>query len=438
MTTSPSHSFSFSLIFLFITLAIVAQAAVPAANTFRYVNDGPLGEYIVEYFADYHVTPIFTFPSTVCFYNTTPNAYTLAIRMGVRQSESIMRWVWDANRGNPVREGAMLTFGTNGNLVLADVDGRIAWQTDTANKGVVGLSLLPTGNLVLYDSRNRFVWQSFDYPTDTLLVGQVLRQAGPNNKLVSRVSNKDGSKGAYSFILEKKRMALYMKSKNSPNPLPYYKYFEFGPQQTITSIVFDSQPEYDTAYAYEIRFELFEGNVSAGTSIVARPKYNSTYSMLRVGSDGSFKAYTYYDKVDWGAWEITYSLFDLDYVYGVSECKLPTTCGSLGVCEDSQCVACPTPKGLLGYSKTCAPPTLPPCKNGVNSKKYYKVVGVEHFMNEYNDGEGPLDVSECRKKCNNDCGCLGFFYKEESSKCLIAPELGTLTKVVNSSHMRSD
>lgn len=69
-----------------------------------------------------------------------------------------MRWVWDANRGKPVRENATLTFGSDGNLVLADVDGKVAWQTGTANKGVVGLDLLLNGNLVLYDDKGRYIW----------------------------------------------------------------------------------------------------------------------------------------------------------------------------------------------------------------------------------------------------------------------------------------
>jgi hypothetical protein len=61
------------------------------------------------------------------------------------------RWVSEANRSNPVRENATLTFGKDGNLVLADADGRLAWQTNTASKGVVGLKLLSNGNMVLQD-----------------------------------------------------------------------------------------------------------------------------------------------------------------------------------------------------------------------------------------------------------------------------------------------
>lgn len=47
--------------------------------------------------------------------------------MALARSESLFRWVWEANTGKPVGENATLTFGTDGNLVLADADGTIAW-----------------------------------------------------------------------------------------------------------------------------------------------------------------------------------------------------------------------------------------------------------------------------------------------------------------------
>lgn len=37
--------------------------------------------------------------------------------MGHRTSEYVIRWVSEANRVNPVRENATLTFGSDGNLV---------------------------------------------------------------------------------------------------------------------------------------------------------------------------------------------------------------------------------------------------------------------------------------------------------------------------------
>ncbi|XP_043690430.1 epidermis-specific secreted glycoprotein EP1-like [Telopea speciosissima] len=438
MSSSSSSPLALRLFaFFFLTiLSVTAQVTVPASKTFRFINQGEFGEYIVEYGADYRVTDLQTFPFALCFYNTTPNAFTLGLRMGNRHSESIMRWVWDANRGNPVHENATLIFGTDGNLVLADVGRSIAWQTGTANVGVVGLTLLSNGNLVLYDQKGRFVWQSFDHPTDTLLVGQSLLPGGPK-KLVSRLSAVDGSEGTFSFELEKMRWAMYMKSKNSVNPILYFPNRNYGAEEgaTLTRLRFNSAPDTKENNAFDLMFELEISNVSSGSSFLARPKYNGTLSMLRVEYDGNLKIYTYYDKVDWGAWETTFSLFDRKG--RESECNLPTRCGSLGVCEDDQCVACPTRKGMVGWSKSCASPVLPACNKGKGGAKvdYYKVVGVEHFMNVYTDGDGPMKVVECRDKCSKDCGCLGFFYREESSKCLLAPELGTLEKVYNTTHV---
>ncbi|KAF2314386.1 hypothetical protein GH714_025956 [Hevea brasiliensis] len=330
-----------SLCFFFSIFSFIAQASVPPSATFKYVNEGEFGPYIVEYDASYRVLDPFAHPFQLCFYNTTPNAFTLALRMGTVRSESMMRWVWEANRGNPVGENATLTFGTEGNLVLADANGRIAWQTYTANKGVVGFNLLSNGNMVLYDSKGTFIWQSFDHPTDTLLVGQSLK-LGAATKLVSRASEKQNINGPYSLVMEDKTMAMYYKSPNSPNPLLYFIFSRLldvmAPLQQVT---FRS----DLSLAYQ------GAKSSGGTITLRRPKYDTTLSYLRLEIDGNLRIYTYDDNADWSAWQVTYALFSRDS--WETECQLPERCGNFGLCQDEQCVACPSPKGLLGWSKNC-------------------------------------------------------------------------------------
>ncbi|PRQ31037.1 putative bulb-type lectin domain-containing protein [Rosa chinensis] len=361
-------------LFLFSLFVCIAQAQVPANQTFKFVNEGEFGPYIVEYDGDYRMLDLFASPHQLAFYNTTPNAFTLALRMGLRRSESLFRWVWEANRGNPVGENATLTFGQDGNLVLADADGRVAWQTNTANKGVVGLRLLSTGNMVLHNSKGDFVWESFDYPTDTLLVGQSLK-AGKVSKLVSRASDTENKDGAYSLVMEPKGLVLYYQSKNTPKPLLYYRFTErnFNVKRPIDQVILQCEPTTDEGYAYEITVRYLLNNSQVGGILPVRPKYNSTLTFLRLGIDGNIRLYTYSDKVDWGAWETTFTLFDSDNYWWEGECQLPEKCRGFGLCEDSQCVACPSSKGLLGWSKTCEPQKLPSCD--AKSFHYYKLDG---------------------------------------------------------------
>ncbi|XAR56469.1 hypothetical protein NMG60_11036974 [Bertholletia excelsa] len=427
-----SYPFAFSILLLAIlAFPLFLQAVVPESETFKYVNQGELGDYIVEYDANYRVLKIANSPFQLCFYNTTPNAFTLALRMGTVRSESLMRWVWEANRGQPVRENATLTFGTDGNLILADADGRIAWQTGTANEGVVAFKLLPNGNMVLLDSKGNFVWQSFDSPTDTLLVGQSLRVG---STLVSRASAESNYNGAYSLVLGPKGFSWYYKGNNSPKPYLYFSSDLFMISQgTLESVKFNCEPETEEAYAYllKMEFNLVNSTSGGGYLIMTRPKYNSTLTYMRLGVDGNLRLFTFYDKVDYGAWEETYTLFRRDSD-DRNECQLPERCGKFGLCEDSQCVACPTPSGLMGWSKRCEAQKVS-CKP--NEFQYYKLEGVDHFMSTYTRGSGPIKDGDCRKKCSSDCKCLGYFYHQLSSRCWMAYDLMTLSRVSNSTHL---
>ncbi|KAM2901818.1 hypothetical protein FF1_007763 [Malus domestica] len=351
--------------------------------------------------------------------------------MGLRWSESLFRSVWEANRGNPVCENATLTFGTNGNLVLAHANGKVAWQTNTANKGVVGFKLLPNGNMVLHNSKGKCIWQSFDYPTDTLLVGQSLR-AGVVSKLVSRASKKENKDGPYSLVMEPKGLALYYKGSNYPKPQLYFSFSQRIPIQmnSLILVTLNSAPETDEGHAYDLTLEYQEANSSSSeTFFLGRPKYNSTSTLLGLGIDGNVKLYTCNDKVDTGAWEVTFSLFDRDNSIWETECQLPERCGTFGLCEDSQCVACPSSKGLLGWGKSCALEKLTSCD--AKSFRYYKVEGIDHFSSKYTSGAA-VKQNDCAKKCTSDSKCLGYFFKQDTSGYY---DLKTLTKVANSTHV---
>ncbi|KAI3753676.1 hypothetical protein L2E82_25737 [Cichorium intybus] len=427
-----SSSLSLICFFFIFGSFYISNAVVPPSDTFRYVNQGDFGIYDSEYDPNYRALPPFTTPFQLCFYNTTPNAYTLGLRMGTRRTRSVMRWVWEANRGNPVGENATFSLGSDGNLALAHADGQIAWQTNTANKSVVGFAILSNGNMVLRDSKGRFVWQSFDSPSDTLLFGQSLRIGGPA-KLVSRASTTDNSNGMYSMVLEPKRLGLYYKS------MLYWSssFTEVNkPNVKLVNATFEVQEtEYEENYFNALRFHLSNSDDQPNLNFDIT-RYSSTLSYLRLGSDGNLRVYSYRANVTGNAWSLLFTLFDRR----VSEraeivedkCQLPDNCGKFGLCEDSQCVGCPSPNGVFAWSKAC---NVKMADCNPSSFRYYQLKGVDHFTVKYSPGTGPVKQRDCESKCTKDCKCMGYFYRTDQSRCWIAYELKTLTRVGNSTHL---
>ncbi|KAG2252739.1 hypothetical protein Bca52824_082875 [Brassica carinata] len=359
------------------TFLIGAQAKVPVDEQFRVVNEGGYTDYSpIEYNPDVRGFQPFNDNFRLCFYNTTPNAYTLALRIGNRAQESTLRWVWEANRGSPVKENATLTFGEDGNLVLAEADGRMVWQTNTANKGAVGIKILENGNMVIYDNKGKFIWQSFDSPTDTLL-------------LVSRRSPSVNTNGPYSLVMEAKKLVLYYTTNKTPKPIAYYNYEFFSKITQLQSITFQAQEDSDTTWVY--------------TWKASTLGLNSTF--IRLESDGNVRVWSYSTAATATAWDVTYTAFTNDDTDGNDECRIPEHCLNFGLCKKGQCNACPSDKGLLGWDETCKTPSLASCDP--KTFHYFKIKGADSFMTKYNGGSSATE-KECGDKCTRDCKCLGF------------------------------
>lgn len=201
----------------------------------------------------------------------------------------------------------------------------------------------------------------------TLLVGQVVLKLNGPSTLVGRESKVSGSKGHHSLVLEHKSFFLYLTSNNSRDPLVYYKSdVVLEKDKTMVNLSLYSEPETEKGYAFEVELRYtMNDSTTSGDFVLSRPKYNSSYSMLRLDLDGNLRVCTYYEHVDWGAWEITFSLFGKEVGNSKSECRLPKKCGGLGICEHNQCLACPRRKGLGGWSESCSPPVLPSCSNSM-------------------------------------------------------------------------
>uniref|UniRef100_A0A2N9GXL2 Receptor-like serine/threonine-protein kinase n=1 Tax=Fagus sylvatica TaxID=28930 RepID=A0A2N9GXL2_FAGSY len=111
-----------------------------------------------------------------------------------------------------------LSLTTNG-LIVTNQTGQVLWSTPFLTSKVAAMLLLDTGNLVLVDAGNAKLWESFDYPTDAIVVGQ---RIPVGKSLESSVSEDDMSLGDYRLevtdrdvVLQWNRMDYWKLSSDS-------------------------------------------------------------------------------------------------------------------------------------------------------------------------------------------------------------------------------
>ncbi|XP_074278802.1 EP1-like glycoprotein 4 [Silene latifolia] len=440
-STHPSILAFLSLSF-FILSSISLAFQFPDDWNYRLVNDPkqPLstnGDYGSTYRC-YAGTPYDDFVMSFCFFNTTPNAYTLALGTGTYSypGNDAGRWVWAANTNRPVREGAGVFLLPDGNLILYDVDGRVAWQSNTTNKADGWVTIKTRindmyGDLVLVNTKDDIpFWQSFDHPQYTLFPNQVLNVSGA--EIDKLVSYRSALGGRYTMMMSTKSLDLYYKCANCPKALKYYTLFKTT--KALNNVVFSLQSTTPTliqnfADGTQGKFEFPNlGGPSADFTFLTM--------FLRIEMDGNLKIYAYRQDPEDAFWIDAFKVFTkggLTSNKQESECQLPEKCGNYGVCDQDVCVSCPSPKGLLPWTDKCMAPKLVGCSGGANVT-YYKVEGVEHYNSKYTNGQKPVTLSSCESKCSLDCTCLGYFYHQENSACWVVSDLKTLTKSSNANH----
>ncbi|XP_075086234.1 G-type lectin S-receptor-like serine/threonine-protein kinase LECRK3 [Nicotiana tabacum] len=80
--------------------------------------------------------------------------------------------IWSANRDDPVHAGSKVILTLSGHLVLTDSNRReFVLYNGT---GTSFAAMQDDGNFVLRNSSSGVLWESFDFPTNTILPGQVL------------------------------------------------------------------------------------------------------------------------------------------------------------------------------------------------------------------------------------------------------------------------
>ncbi|THG00637.1 hypothetical protein TEA_011640 [Camellia sinensis var. sinensis] len=169
--------------------------------------------------------------------------------------------IWVANRDRLLNDSSGgLKIGDDGNLILLDSGGIVAWSAGIQNissKPTVAL-LLDSGNLVLRSENGgnteSYIWQSFDHPSDTLIAGMKLGwdlRVGLDRYLTSRKSADDPSPGdiSYRFDLDGLPQGVIRKGSVKQHRTGIWNGLQFNgvePQNSIfnTNFIDNSEESY--------------------------------------------------------------------------------------------------------------------------------------------------------------------------------------------------
>lgn len=277
--------------------------------------------------------------------------------------------------------------------------------------------MLDTGNLILTDEANSTIWRSFDYPTDTLLNGQILR---PGMRLTSSTLQGNMSSGSFSLSLGTSDLQLVFSPGATASTQVYWSMLQ--DRRLVSSV--KGTPAYVLLNSTGLSLVRNDGVVLSLIALV------STAALCKASllPDGNLVISVYSSNV----WTTQFTAV-------LTDCSLPLFCGALGVCNSGQC-SCPTPFQPLNVSNIadgCLGLANPPCtSSSSNPETHFEEIGdgFEYFAIAYTSPTVVSGLDGCKNLCLLNCSCSYFFFFKESGFCFLYQQLGTLQNSGEAGH----
>ncbi|KAJ9182099.1 hypothetical protein P3X46_006128 [Hevea brasiliensis] len=301
---------------------------------------------------------------------------------------------WSANRDDPAKIGSTIHLRPNGQLVLTHSNG----TEYLVYNGTSTISALmqDDGNFVLLDSSSKIIWQSFDFPTDTILLGQVLVMG---QKLYSNANGTvDYSTGRYMLEVQMDGNVV----------MSAYRFADPGYWFTLTagnqnvSLIFNQS----TALLYVVNRTSI---ISTMTKKVPTP-IEDYYHRVTINDYGNLQQLVYH-KENGNKWTV---VWEPDFI-AAQPCTVYNICGVYGFCTspDNKTVNCDCLPGYSPWdpnvpSKGCYPNVVMDfcAPNSSTSDFTIEVIDNADFPNgPFADmaRTAPADFDQCQSEITGDC-----------------------------------
>ncbi|KAK3138351.1 hypothetical protein QOZ80_5AG0367680 [Eleusine coracana subsp. coracana] len=317
--------------------------------------------------------------------------------------------VWVANRAAPVpgahNPGATFSVSRACALAVADPNSTVVWSASsprsTGVDSCTAARIQDDGNLVVTDARGTVAWQGFDHPTDTMLPGMrvgVDRAAGKNLTLTAWASPSDPSPSAVTAGME---------TRGDPEVFIWNgpaRVWRSGPWDGLQ---FTGVPDTVTYKGFTFRFVNTPREVTysfqvPNTSILTRLTLNGT-----AVSGGLLQRWT------WSAATTSWTLY---WYAPRDQCDAVSACGPNGVCDTGTFPVCSclrgfTPKSPAAWALRdgrdgCVRSTPLDCANGTDGFVVLPHAKVPDATAAVVDYDATLE--QCKRRCLSNCSCTAY------------------------------
>ncbi|KAL5972890.1 hypothetical protein ACLOJK_039696 [Asimina triloba] len=323
---------------------------------------------------------------------------------------------WIANRENYLTgNSSTLAINDDGNLVIHDGGGKSIMVTSfpASPTNSSRATLLDNGNFVLKNEAGEVVWQSFDYPTDTLLIGMKIGtnlKLGHNWSLASWRSPHDPAPGSYSL------------EANAEGPLQFVikqKGRIYWSSGTWNGKIWSLLPEMARGYSTNSSDVVSNEDERSNSIIYSFPNTDSGTPMrLVLDSSGQFQLLRWLeDRREWS----------LEWAQPRDECEEYNTCGPNARCSISPSVGCTCLPGFFSTtavagrsnrsSAGCSRKTNLTCGN---KDGFYPLDNIKFPDQSIYEPYPNLGTEYCESRCRRNCSCTAYAsaYRNGTGGCL--------------------